>query len=168
MMCAWRSGGCPLDLWSDGTFSVEELEDKIEDEPKDHVEFGDDEELESEIEAIVGSLEPTEESDAIEVLTTWKQTRTAMAQEKLNRGLRTPVRQHSNSTPIAKTAPKPDLQGWQVARGVLAVEKLAMYFSRICPKKRVQAPGSDAGVRAEPCDLELPAVADVMNHIRRN
>ena len=88
---------------------VEESEDRIEDETQDNVEFGDDDERKSEIEAIVGALERKEESDAIEVLATWKETRTAMAQEKLNRGLRTPVRQHSNSTSIAMNAPKPDL-----------------------------------------------------------
>ena len=72
--------GCPPDRCSHGTFDVEELDDRIE-----HVEFGDDAELESENEAIVGALEPTEESDAVEVLATWKQTKTAMAQVKLNR-----------------------------------------------------------------------------------
>ena len=58
---------------------VEEFEDKIEDETHDYVEFGDDAVLESEIEAIVAAQEPLEESDANEVLATWKQTRTAMA-----------------------------------------------------------------------------------------
>ena len=50
--------GCPQDLWSHGTFGVEQLEDRVEDETQDHVEFGDDAEFESEIEAIVGVLEP--------------------------------------------------------------------------------------------------------------
>ena len=79
----------------------------IEDETQDRVEFGGDVEFGSEIEAIVAALEPIEESDLVEVLATWKQTRTATAQEKLNR--RTPVRQCSNSTPIDKHALKPDL-----------------------------------------------------------
>ena len=83
--------GCPPDRWSHGTFGVDELEDRPDHELQDPVDFGGDTEFESEIEAIVGALEPTEESDAIEVLSTWKQTRTAMTQEKLNRGLRTPV-----------------------------------------------------------------------------
>ena len=62
---------------------VDELEDWVGDETQDHVEFGGDAEIEFEIEATVGALEPTEESDAIEVLATWKQTH-----EKLSRGLR--------------------------------------------------------------------------------
>ena len=97
--------GSPADRWFHGTFGVE----WIEDETQDHVEFGDDAELESEIEAIVGGLEPIEESDAIEVLATWKKNQDGMAQEKLNLGLTTPVRQNSNSTSIAKNVPKPDL-----------------------------------------------------------
>ena len=64
--------GCPPDRWSHGTFGLEELEDSIE---EDHVEFGDDAEHESEIDAILGALEAIE-SDAIEVLATWKQIRT--------------------------------------------------------------------------------------------
>ena len=56
---------CPPDGWSHGTFGVEELEDWVEDETLDHVEFGNDAEFESE--AIVGALEQTEESDAVEV-----------------------------------------------------------------------------------------------------
>ena len=76
---------------------MEELDDRIEDETQDLVEFGDDVELESEIAAIVGGLEPIEGIDALEVLATRKQTRTAMVQEKLNRRLRTPVRQDSEA-----------------------------------------------------------------------
>ena len=101
--------GCPSDRWSRGPLGVEELEDRIEGETQDHVEFGDDAELESEIGAIEGALEPLEESDTIEVLATLKQTRTAMTQEKLSRGLRAPVRQHTNSTSVTKCSPKPDL-----------------------------------------------------------
>ena len=55
MYVSWRSG-----RWSHGTSGVEESEDRIEDEIQDHVEFGDDTVLESEIEAIAGALEPTE------------------------------------------------------------------------------------------------------------
>ena len=98
-MCACRSGrrflGCPQDRWSHGTFGVEELEGRVEDETQYHVEFGDDAEFE-----FVGVLEPIEEREAVEVLATWKQTKTAMTQEKLKRGL--PVRQHLNSTSITK------------------------------------------------------------------
>ena len=85
-----------------------------------------------------------------------------MVQEKLSRGLRTPARRHSNSTPIAKNAPKPD-------RARLAGRTLCFncrdvgHFSRNCPKKRVQAPGNDASVRAVSCDLKLPAIADVLS-----
>ena len=68
-MAIWTSfPSCPPDGWSHGTFGVEEVEDWIQDKTQDHVEFGDDAELESEIEAIVGALEPKEESDAMEVL----------------------------------------------------------------------------------------------------
>ena len=55
-----------------------------------NVESGDDAEFESEIEAIVGALGTIEESDAIEVPATWKQTRTAMTQEKLTRNFPKP------------------------------------------------------------------------------
>ena len=72
---------------------MDELNEGVEDHPQDH---GGDTELESEIEAVVGALEPIEESDAVEVLATWKQTRTAMTQEKLSRGLRTPTHQFSD------------------------------------------------------------------------
>ena len=64
--------------WSRGAFGVDELGDRVVDEPQDHVDFGGDREFDSEIKAIVGALEPTEESDAVEVLATWKQTRTTM------------------------------------------------------------------------------------------
>ena len=64
--------GCPTNRWSHGTFGVDELEDRVEDELRDHVNFGGDAELESDIETIVGALGPIEESDAVEVLTTWK------------------------------------------------------------------------------------------------
>ena len=77
----WLSGP---DLWSHGTFGVHELEDRVEDEPQDHMDFGSDAEFESEVEAIVAALRPISESDAVEVPATWKQTRMAMTQEKLN------------------------------------------------------------------------------------
>ena len=141
---------------------MEELEDRIEDETLDHVEFGDDAELGSEIEAIVGALETTEESDAIEVLATLKQTRTAMAQEKLSRGLGTPVRQHSNSTPTVKDAPKPDLARLAGRTRCFHCRE-GGHCSRNCPKKRVQALENDAGVRAVLCDLEFPTIADALS-----
>ena len=70
----------------DGAFG--EMEDRVEDEPQDHVDFGSNAEFQSEVEAIVGAPESIEESDAVEVLATWKQTRTATNQEKLSRRLR--------------------------------------------------------------------------------
>ena len=75
--------GCPPDRRSHGWRN---LKTRSRTKPHDHVEFGDDAEVESETEAIVGAQESLEESDANEVLATWKQARTATAQEKLNRG----------------------------------------------------------------------------------
>ena len=88
------------------------------------MDLGGDTEFESEIEAVVGALEAIEESDAIEALATWKQTRAAMAQEKLNRGLRTPVHQHSNSTSVTKNVPKPDLANLAGLRDATIVGRL--------------------------------------------
>ena len=65
--------GCPLDWGFHGTFGVDELEDRVEDEPQDHTDFRGVAEFESEIEATVGALEPIEESDAVEVLAVWKE-----------------------------------------------------------------------------------------------
>ena len=45
-------------------------------------------ELEHEIEAMIAGAEPIEESDAVEVLATWRPTRTAMIQARVSRGLR--------------------------------------------------------------------------------
>ena len=61
------------------------MEDGVTDGTQDHVEFGGDAEFESETEAIVGALGPIEESDAIEVFATWKQTRTATTREAQSR-----------------------------------------------------------------------------------
>ena len=38
--------GCPPDWWSHGTFGVDELEDRVEDEPQDRVDFLGDAEFE--------------------------------------------------------------------------------------------------------------------------
>ena len=63
------------------------------------------------------------------------------------------------------------MRGWLVALGVTIVEvcRTRCYncrevgqLSRNCPKKRAQASGGDAGVRAVSCDLELTAIADVL------
>ena len=58
---------CPPLRWSHGTLGVAELEDLVEDESRDHVDFGGDVELEFEIEAVVGALEPIQKSDALAV-----------------------------------------------------------------------------------------------------
>ena len=105
--------GAPPIRWSHGTPSVWTNRKRVEDETQDHVEFGDDAEFESEIEAIVGALEPTEESDATEVLATWKQTRTAMAHSRT-------VRQSP------KTLRNQISRGWRVALGAVIVERLAI------------------------------------------
>ena len=47
-----------------------------------------DPEVEHEIESAIAGLEPFEESDAVGVLATWRQTKTAMTEEKWTRGLR--------------------------------------------------------------------------------
>ena len=70
----------------------------------------------------------------MEVLEIWKQTRTAMTQEKLNRGLRTPVDQRSNSTSITtRTSPKTDLAERSVPKRLgeaLSCELLLAIWSR--------------------------------------
>ena len=48
--------------------SVDELEDRVEDEPQDHVDFGNDAEFESEIDAIISCPATMEESYAIKFL----------------------------------------------------------------------------------------------------
>ena len=153
--------GCPPDRWSHGTFGVDELEDRPEDELQDDVDFGGDTEFESEIEAIVGALETMEESDGTDVFATWKQTRTAMTQEKLNRGLRTPVYQHSNSTSVTKHVAIPDLAKLAGRTRCYNCREIE-HFSRNCPKRRVQTLGTDAGVQIVSCELELMATADVL------
>ena len=138
--------GCPPDRWSHEACGVEKLEDWTEDETQDYVAFGDDAELEG--------------AKLFEVLLTWRQTRTAMAQEKLSRGLRMPVRQHSKSTPIVKNAPKPDL-------------------ARLAGRTRCyncREVGSEHQEMTLACDLchaiwncqRLPTSSQPTNHIRRN
>ena len=105
------------------------------------------------------ALEPTEESDAVEVLATWKHTRTAMNQEKLNRGLRTPVYQHSNRTSITRNFLKPDLA--QLAGRSRSFKSRKV--GRICPNKRAQSSGEHAGVRAVSCNQEPTTTAYVFS-----
>ena len=44
--------GCPPDLRSHAVHGVDELEDRVEDDPQMHLDFGGDAECESEIEAL--------------------------------------------------------------------------------------------------------------------
>ena len=127
---------------------MEELEDKVEDETKDHVDFGGGAEFESEIEAIVGAPEPTKESDAVE-LATWKQTRTNMTQEKHQS-----VSENTcdpDSTSITRNFPKPDL-------AVLAGRIWCFYcrevghFSRNCRRETCSQHLSETVA----CELFLP------------
>ena len=53
-------------------------------------------------------------------------------------------------------------RGRRAALGASSCREVG-HFSRNCPKKRVQAPGNDAGVRAVSSDLELKAIADVLS-----
>ena len=74
------------------------------------------------------------------------------------------VHQHSNGTPITKTLRNQISHGWQVELDATIVEMLAMSAEIIQKKKkRVQAPGNNAGVQAVSCDLELPAIAYVLS-----
>ena len=83
-MCAWQSGRRLLEVHHIGGLMglLLWMNWKIGSrmKPKIISTFGDDTEFESEIKAIVDAQEPT-----FEVLATWKQTRTAMTQEKLRR-----------------------------------------------------------------------------------
>ena len=125
---------------------------------QEHVDFGGDVELEFESEAVVGALEPIQKSDAVAVLPTWKQT---MNQEKLTRGLRTPVKQHSSNTSVTRNLPKPDLA--KVAGRARCFDcREVGHSSRNCPKKRAQASGGDSGVRTVACDLQPTATVDVL------
>ena len=89
---------CPTDRLSDGTFVVGES-GGLDWDAGDDQETAVDPEVEHEIGSIIAGLLPIEESGAVEVLATWRQTRTAMTQKKLIRGLRPeacPYRSDSN------------------------------------------------------------------------
>ena len=76
----------------------------------------------------------------------WNPKKTVTQSKFLRPGLRAPVRQHSNSTPIAKNAPKPDLA--RLAGRTWCYHcREAGQSKKHCQRKRVQAPGNDAGVR---------------------
>ena len=85
-----------------------------------------------------------------------------MTQEKLNRGLRTPVYQHSNSTTVTKNVPKPDLAKLAGRMRCYNCREVG-HFSQNYPKRLVQTSGTDADVRAVSCELELMATADVLS-----
>ena len=84
-----------------------------------------------------------------------------MAQGKLNRGLRTPVRQHSNRTPIATNAPKTDLARLAGRISVFLLSRSWPFQSTLSKEARPST-RNDAGVRAVSCD-QLPAIADVLS-----
>ena len=120
------------------------------------MEFGRDAECASEILATVGALEPIEESDAVDVLATWKQTRSAMNQEKLSQRSENTcaptLEQHVNHqerTSRSQTL----LLGWLVALGVTNCLDVG-YVSRHLPKKR--APASRGGRWSGSCSF--PAI----------
>ena len=172
-MAIWTSFlGCPPDWWSHGTFGVDVLEDRIEDGTNDNIEFGDDAEFESEIVAIVGALERIEESDGTEVLATWKHIRTAMAQGKLNWGLRQP---HANTRTIRrspKTLRNQISQGWRVALGATIAEKLVM-STEIKIVQRNASKHREMTLACELCHAiwscrRLPTSSQPTNHIWRN
>ena len=173
MWCAWRSGRRFLVVHGIGglmDFRVEELDDRIEKETQDHVEFGDDDERESEIEALVGALERKEESDAIEVLATWKGNQDGHGPRKARsgtEGARTPTLEQ-----YADRQERSGTRSRKVGRSHFGVIILKMaIFSRNCPKTRVQAPGVTPA-----CELchaikscqQLPTSSQPMNHIWRN
>ena len=108
-----------------------------------------DPEVEHEIEAVVTGLEPSEEGDAVEVLATWRSTRTSMTQENSTRGclrpagvvkLGSPAEAHKNTLrqDLARLSGRtPCYKSWEVG-----------LFSRRCPKQRTPRCRSRAGVLA--------------------
>ncbi|CAK0792131.1 unnamed protein product, partial [Prorocentrum cordatum] len=71
-------------------FAVEEEhgDTEVGPPPEPYQEESVEDDITDEIDAIVQAAEPIDEADAVEILATWKQTRTAMTKEKLDRGLR--------------------------------------------------------------------------------
>ena len=70
--------------------------------------------------------------------------------------------QHSNSASVTKNVPKPDLAELAGRTRCYTCWEIG-HFSQNCPKRRVQTPGTDAGVRAVSCEPELMATADVLS-----
>lgn len=71
--------------------------------------------MDEEIDTIIQAVEPEplEETDTIEVLATWKQTREAMAKEKLDRGFK--------GSSKGRPPSSPSRQNWIVLRRALGV-----------------------------------------------
>ena len=106
-------------------------------------------EVEHEIEAVVTGLEPSEESDAVEVLATWRSTRTSMTQENSTRGCLRPAGVVKLGSPAEahKNALRQDLARLSGRTSCYKCWEVGL-FSRRCPKKRTPRCHSRAGVLA--------------------
>ncbi|CAK0911130.1 unnamed protein product, partial [Prorocentrum cordatum] len=82
--------GIPPERLTQAACAVEEefVDSEAPPPPEPYQEEGAEDDVTQEIDAIVQAAEPIEESDAVEILATWKQTRVAMNKERLDRGLR--------------------------------------------------------------------------------
>ncbi|CAK0862474.1 unnamed protein product [Prorocentrum cordatum] len=82
--------GVPPERLTQTAFAVEEEhgDTEVGPPPEHYAEESVEDDITDEIDAIVQAAEPIDEADAVEILATWKQTRTAMTKEKLDRGLR--------------------------------------------------------------------------------
>ncbi|CAK0868212.1 unnamed protein product [Prorocentrum cordatum] len=82
--------GVPTETLAQATYAAEEEHGET-DFPQmlePYKDEGAEDDVTREIDAIVQAAEPIDESDAVEILATWKQTRVAMNREKLDRGLK--------------------------------------------------------------------------------
>ena len=83
---------CPPELLPHGSFAVEDLEDTKAVGAREELDMATDQEMEFEVDAIVAALDPPKiVTLSIAVLPAWHQTRVAMTQETLTRGLRSAV-----------------------------------------------------------------------------
>ena len=109
-----------------------------------------DPEVEHEIEAVVaGLVEPSENSDAAEVLATWRSTRTLMTQENSTRGCLRPagVVKLGGTAEAHKNALRQDLARLSGRTPCYKCWGFGL-FSRRCPKLRTPRCHSRAGVLA--------------------